>query len=234
MPLAAIQHALGGDGDQSALSGATAFLRPAAKLMILIVTSADDATMRDGSAVPVQEYVDFVKSLKSDPANTVLVSVVTPSSSGSDTAPRLTAFAQSFGGNALLYPLTAGQGFGPALQTFTERLAILLAPPCASGVRDMRPDLPGLQPDCTAENWFTAVDGTTLRQVDTAIPSCDVASPPCWRLSPRAGTSCPAGAWVLNIDRGTDWCPQFAAKIVLSCRGCVDPSDPACAGPSSE
>jgi hypothetical protein len=144
----------------------------------------------------------------------------------------LTALVQAFGGNGLLGPLTAGQGFAQALRQISQRLAILLNPPCASGVRDMRPDLPGLQPECTAEDSFTAVDGTTLRQVDGAMPSCDVASPPCWRLSDPSGLgNCPAGAWVWSIDRGSDWCPQFAAKTVLTCRGCADPNDPACAGP---
>jgi hypothetical protein len=226
-PLAALRHALGGDGGQGALSGPTPFLRPEAGLAILIVTSANDASLAS-----VQEYADFIKSLKADPANMVFVSVVAAFSPDSAPPPRLTAFVQSFGGNGLLYPLTAGQGFAPALQTIAQRLAVLIAPPCVTGVRDMRPDLPGLQPDCTAENSFTAVDGTTLRHVHAPMPSCDVASPPCWSLSADSPVGfCPPGAWAWHIDRGSDSCPQFAAKTVLTCRGCADPNDPACAGP---
>jgi hypothetical protein len=229
-PLAAMREALGGGGSKSPLTGPTPFLRSDAELALVVLASGDDASARDGTPIPVQEYVDFVRSLKPDSATPVAVSIIAPPPLTA--IPRLTDFVQAFGGDGLVYPLTVGANIGPAFQTLAQRLAVLLSPPCATGIRDLNPELPGLQPECTAEDWSTVVDGNVLRDVHRQLPSCETAGPPCWRLSPNSAmTNCPSGSWVLDIDREADWCPQLAAKTVVSCRGCADPNDPACAGP---
>jgi len=229
-PLAAIGAALGADpGSAGPLAGPTPFLRPDAALAILVFMSGDDASVRDGALVPVQEYVDLVRRLKPDPTP-VFVSIVAPRPVTASS--RLVEFAEAFGANALLYPLFPEGSIAPAFQELFQRLAILLAAPCATGVRDLDPALPGPQVDCTVEDWSTVVEDAVPRDVHAQLPSCDVSSPPCWRLSPSAAfATCPAGSWPVDIERGSDWCGQLAAKTVLRCRGCADPNDPACVAP---
>ena len=89
-PLEAARRALAAAGD---------FLRPDAYLAIIVVAGADDASMS-----PVDTYVDFIKSLKVDPANQLFASVIAPAAPAcSDAATgepvRLGAFARAFGRN---------------------------------------------------------------------------------------------------------------------------------------
>jgi hypothetical protein len=230
MPLAAMRAALGGDPEGAGpLTGPTSFLRPDAALVILVFTSGDDASAQDGTLVPVQEYVDLIRRLKPDPTP-VFVSIVVPPPVTS--ASRLVEFAQSFGAGSVLFPLSVGGNIAPAFQSLFQRLAVLLGRPCATGIRDLNPDLAGPQVDCTVEDWSTVVDDTVPREVHSQLPSCDVSSPPCWRFSPSpAFGGCPTGSWVVDIQRGSDWCASYASKTVLSCRGCADPNDPACLAP---
>ena len=105
-----------------------------------------------------------------------------------------------------------------------DRLAVLLAPPCLTGIRDTDPAQAGVQPACSVEEQTTQADGTV---VHAALPTCDVAPAPCWRLivSP---TLCPA-ARQLEVDHGDGWCSQLPATLQVSCIGCLDSTDPACA-----
>jgi len=47
-----------------------------------------------------------------------------------------------------------------------------------------------------------------------ALPSCDLAPAPCWRLS--ANPTCPA-ALRFEVDRGAGWCSQLPAILQVSC-----------------
>ncbi len=113
-PLAAMREALGGGGVESPLTGRAPFLRSDAELALVVFASGDDASARDGAPIPVQEYVDFVRSLKPEPATPVAVSIIAPPPL--TTIPRLTDFVQAFGGDGLVYSLTVGANIGPAFR----------------------------------------------------------------------------------------------------------------------
>jgi hypothetical protein len=89
-------------------------------------------------------------------------------------------------------------------------------------VRDTDLDTPGLQPDCIFEDHLRAPDGTSTTAI---LPSCDVAAPPCWSLSP-AREWC--DGYLLNIERPTDWCSEAGTNITIECLACANANDPAC------
>jgi hypothetical protein len=202
-------------------AGWEGFLRPDAYLEIVIVAAADD-----GGTEPAATTADAVRALKpDDPAAKILVAVVAPPTCGAaESAPaasRLVDFVSSFGGNGIYTALCAGSLVN-TLSVF-RTIQVEVAPVCLSGVRDVDPATPGLQPDCVVEDTITR-DGAAATSV---LPDCDVASPPCWRLA--AGTGCAAGALTFTVDRGTDFCSEWSTATHVECLGCVDPADPACA-----
>jgi hypothetical protein len=158
-----------------------------------------------------------------------MVSVVGPSEACTSDpelaapAPRLLALVQAFGARGLYAPV-CGSSPEQALMLLEERLAVLLAPPCLTGIRDTDPAQAGVQPACSVEEQTTQADGSVAR---AALPSCDVAPAPCWHLSANP-TLCPA-ALHFEVDQGAGWCPQLPAILQLSCLGCLDSADPACA-----
>jgi hypothetical protein len=212
-----------------ALADAPSFVRPDAALEVLIVDGADDASADGGVLVPVATYVDFLRNLKPDP-NSVFLSVVGPPADCSggampaEAAPRLTELAQSFGSNSVYMP-ACRDDFVPVLGVLFSQLAVLNAPQCVDAIRDADPSRVGLQPTCAVDDITAEPDGLERRM---ALPSCDEAQPPCWRLA--ADISCPGG-WSFAIDREPGWCPQQSVIDRLTCLGCADAADPACAGP---
>jgi len=218
-PLAAATRALTGP----AVPGWSGFLRQDAALMILVVAATDDASAAAGSLVPVADLVAAVKALKSD-YSYVLAAVIGPGGScaaGEEPAPRLTEFVNSFGANGLYYPL-CGEHLSNALYRAMPNINVDRRLPCFTNVRDMDPDAPGLQAECAAEDHVRGPDGTWKT---AALPSCDVAPPPCWRLAPSAGYDC---SYVAMVDRGADWCEAAATSTTLECLACADANDPAC------
>jgi hypothetical protein len=212
-PLAALLRVL---SSPSPPPGWETFLRPDAYLMVVVVAAGDDA-----SGFAVSGLVDDLRGLKTDPVNQILVSVVGPA-----TAPRLTEFAQSFGGNAW-YQTIGTAGLAGALAALDWRPEPI-GPLCLDGVRDTDPATPGMQADCAVEDFMPSPDGTP---VATVLASCDDAPPPCWRISPgTTGDGCD-GRLTFSVDRGPDYCPASNIVTRFECLGCLDPADPACAGP---
>lgn len=224
-PFAAIRRVLGGDSPGGGLAGRSLFLRDSAALQVVIVAAQDDA-----SAPPseVASLVALLKGSKPDPAQ-VFVSVIGPSTTCATdpplatAAPSLAALVEGFGSHGLYYP-NCGASPVQALMLLATRLAIDIAPPCLAGVRDVHPELAGVQPTCAVEQQVTQLDGSIAR---AALPSCDAGPAPCWRLRDEP-TLCSAGL-LLDIDQGAGWCPALSTITSVSCVGCLDPSDPACA-----
>lgn len=181
------------------------FLRPDAYLMIVVVAGRDDA-----SDASVADLVAFVRGMKQDPASQIMVSVIGPG--GDCTAesppPRLTELVQSFGANGVITGLcdhpTAVIGH------LLRPIQGVIQPACISGVLDVDPSAPGLQADCTFEDTVTGRDGA---RVTTALPACDAAEPPCWRLTDWAEQSCA----LLEIDRGASFCIESATQTLVEC-----------------
>ena len=230
-PLAAMRRALGGDPRGAALEGRSAFSRESAFLQIVIVSGQDDASGSPGALEDVATLASFVKTLKGDPAR-VAVSVIGPSSDCTAAAPpepqspRLVALVEAFGGNGLYVPSCSASPL-EALMTLTTRLAILRGIRCVAGVRDSDLALAGVQPSCAVDESAEQIDGSFTQ---ATLPSCDQAARPCWRLSANAAV-CPGGALLLDVDHGPAWCPELATTTRISCVGCLDASDPACAAP---
>jgi hypothetical protein len=223
-PLAALRRLL-----ESPPRGWEGFLRPGATLAIVIVAGEDDASPDD-----VAGTVAFVRSLKSDPANTILLSAIVPPSTDcaavpviASRPPRLSAFVASAGANGLTDSFCDG-GLGYALVTLATTLASDTLSPCLPGVRDDDPAAPGMQARCTVEETIESADGA---QTTTLLPSCDQAAPPCWSLQPPAGfdlLTC-AGGWTFQVTRPGGYCPALFTRTTIECLGCLDPADPACA-----
>jgi hypothetical protein len=230
-PFEAMRRALSGDSTNGGLVGATPFLRPDAWLYVVIIAGADDASAANGGLAPVDDYVTFLQGLKSDP-NMVGGAIIGPPTDCTTTstfqqlAPRLAAFNTAFGYNGLLQA-ACDQDYGPALTLVAQTLVDLLKPPCLTGVLDTDPTTPGLQADCVVDWRVTQLDGTTQ---DTVLPSCDESAPPCSVLTPDTATCGPGGSR-LSIDVTSSWCDELAVTTTVSCLGCADPADPACATP---
>jgi hypothetical protein len=218
-PMAAARRALENEG--------ATFLRPTAALWLIMASGADEA------AETSQSGADFAAWLKSQRSNgPVVVSVIGPPTTCADpslaaaasAAPQLIALVNAFR-EAAYVPLCAPDltpAFGPGFAS----IAVSLAPACLGGIRDVAPATPGLQPQCTVVARSEQLDGSFVTAV---LPACDSAAPPCWRLESAVKT-CP-GAALLSVDHSAGWCPQLGEEIRISCLGCVDANDSACALP---
>ena len=212
-PLAAVTEALA----SPPRPGWEGFLRADAYLVVVMIAAGDDA-----SALSAIDVANFIKGVKADPSQTVASVIVPRTCAGVDPL-RLTEFVQQFGANGLLLDLCGGQ-FAPALQRITESINTSLQPPCLRSVLDTDLDTPGLQPDCVFEDHLRAPDGTWTTAA--TLPSCDVAAPPCWRLTP-GGPGC--DGYGLDIQRATDWCAEAGTNMTIECLACANANDPACA-----
>jgi hypothetical protein len=226
-PFAAIERTL-----SQPLPGWEGFLRPTAQLAIVVLTASEDASGPAAAPDPVSRTVDFLRGLKVDPASQILVSMIGPADCTATAdpgvvPPRLLAFAESFGANALYYPVCADH-FGPALATVVQRLDVLIKPPCFERVRDIDPATPGLQPECVVTDTVAQPDGSSTT---TLLPSCDQSSPPCWSLRSGAGSIGCGDKLVVSVDHGSSYCPDNVVRTRFECVGCLDPNDPACAQP---
>jgi len=191
------------------------FLRPNAYLMVVVIAAGDDA-----SAQPAIDVAQFIKSVKSD-SGQVVASVIAPRSCADGAPPRLTEFVNQFGANGLLTDLCRSE-FALALRRITYDEGDRLQPPCLRGVWDTDLDRPGLQADCVFEDHPRGPDGTWTT---AALPSCDVAVPPCWRLTP-GGPGC--DGYGVDIQRPADWCGEAGTNITIECLICANANDPAC------
>jgi hypothetical protein len=213
-----------------ALAGMDGFVRPNAYLEVVFVAGGDDASASDGAPVAVADYVAFLKGLKADP-DQIAVSVIGPAAAcgtgapPEQVAPRLVQLVEAFGADGLYATGCYGR-YADALEQLAESIATLIGPRCVTGIRDVDPVADGLQPECVVDDWTTSVDGS---EHEALLPSCDVSSPPCWRLD-HVASLCPGG-WAFEIDRGPGFCPQVSTSTQVTCLSCADVADSACAAP---
>jgi hypothetical protein len=223
-PIAALRRALDPGGGQALAD----FLRPRAFLQIVIVSAQDDA-----GTTPVDDVVQFLKSLKEDPSY-VLVSVVGPPLDCGDAAPerlppRLGELMTAFDPNGLYAALCWDSAVSAALQRLFLRNGTFSGVACFPAIRDTDPTTPGLQPDCVfVDHAYPEVDGGfSSTSVDRVLPDCDHGPPPCWRLMP-ATAACGAGGAAVLFDHGPDWCAQEDMYTSITCLTCLHADDPAC------
>jgi hypothetical protein len=193
------------------------FLRPDAALMVVVIAGTDDA-----SPQPAQDVATFIKGLKPADTSLAMTSVIVPASCAAGPPQRLTEFANQFGAGGLVFDLCTGP-IAPALAKINDSINTSLLPPCVRRVRDTDPATPGVQPSCVLEDHLLTADNSVTT---TTLPSCDVASPPCWRLDPGSFT---CDGYSLSILRPTGWCAATGTNITIECLSCADASDPACA-----
>ena len=211
------------------LTGATqpgweGFLRPDAYLLIVVVTAQDDASGHPGGLTPAIAIADGIKAVKLDPSQ-IIVSIIGPGgdcAGGEPPGPRLVEFVNQFGANGLHLPLCSGQ-LSLALDRISQHINSSIHPYCATNVRDTDPEKPGLQANCTVEDFATAPDGT---RTSTRLPSCDESAPPCWRMIASSGY---CNEYIFELQRAPDWCVESGWSGTIECLGCADANDPACA-----
>jgi hypothetical protein len=241
-PLEAARRALGGDPTGGALTGRSSFLTPGAEILIVFVAGQDDASTRDGVAVPVNDYVSFFKTLTTDPSNLSFVSLIGPEGcpDGGPVAPaatpRLDQVINAFGSLGVAESI-CDASLAPALASVTVKLGVATRPPCLLGIRDTDPARPGLQANCTVQDRVVEADGS---QTVATLPLCDPETPvpPClsFQAPDQPFNWCAPNGQALVVLRGPDpvaTCGPASTQDRITCLGCADPSDPACAGPSA-
>ncbi len=153
----------------------------------------------------VQEYVDFLKALKSDSNMVIVAGIVgndTPvtvgttdmanpeldpscvSSSGeADPGVRLKAFIDQFPQRGTVQTI-CNDDLSDALNVIAQLLAKVIGNPCIEGDIDTDKSTPGVQYDCQVSDVRYPGE---LRQEETVLKQCSSATPdpseyPCWRL----------------------------------------------------
>jgi hypothetical protein len=238
-PLEAARRALGGDPTGGALFGRTPFVNPASQLLIVFVTAQDDASTQDGALVPVEDYTQFFASLATSPDNNLFISVIGPEGCPGGGAvlatptPRLDNLEAAFGGNGVSTSI-CDASLAIALAPVSNKLGVLIRPPCLAGIKDTDLSMPGLQPDCTVEDTIIQSDGS---QVTSTLSFCDPIAPvpPClsFLTADAAAYACPAQSQPLVVLRppvAAGACAPYDARDRVTCVTCADPNDPACSG----
>ena len=194
--------------------------------MIVVVSAADDASGQPGQLNEVLDLAARAKQLKADPSQ-VLVSIIGPGdcAPGDAPGPRLTDFVNQFGANGLYVGLCSGQ-FGAAIQRIGEFTNEGLRPPCASHLRDVDLETPGLQPNCTMTRTSSFPVGAIMTR---RFPAATSAQPPCWRLGPPGSCSGGVAGQIFDIQFEPDWCSEAVTSFTVECLTCADANDPACA-----
>jgi hypothetical protein len=200
-----------------------------------------------GLLTPVGTFLQQIKSLKTDPANQILVASiqgpVTPyvehwkAAPIADTGPwpeiehscdmgTQIGFAdpgvrlQQFVqgfGGNGLVYPICSSNFGPSLQTIAQKLSALIGPSCITGTVAKRV---GTQTaDCTVTQ--ITPDGMGGNKQDI-IQNCDDTggATPCWSLASAAGMNCPANSSIVKIDRGGQMAPDNTRNAV-DCSMCI-------------
>ena len=197
------------------------FLRPDAYLMIVVVAAQDDASEQQAGLTPTA-IAAGIKAVKSDPSQ-IVVSIIGPGgcAAGEPMGPRLVEFVSEFGSNGLYLPLCSGQ-LTPALDRITQQINTSFHPYCATNVRDTDLEAPGLQANCTVEDFANNPDGT---RTSSRLPNCDASAPPCWRMIASSGY---CNEYTFELQRAPDWCVESGWSGTIECLGCANANDPAC------
>ncbi|MCB9561357.1 MAG: VWA domain-containing protein [Kofleriaceae bacterium] len=179
----------------------------------------------------VQEYVDFLKGLKSDP-NLIIVGEIVgnpePVTVGVDPErpqnPALVPSCQSAAGkadpavrmkflgdqfpNRNAFTTICNEDLTDGLVLIAQLLKEAIGNPCIEGdLVDKDPNTAGVQPDCVVSD---VLNPNTAEQVETALPQCNQAEDNDVNNPPNS-TNLPC--WHLEID--TDACPETSSNLTL-------------------
>jgi hypothetical protein len=196
-----------------------------------------------GELISVSKFVADIRSLKADPDNQILVSVVVgppapytvewpPGAAGPQIAPscgtrnpdgsgaygepgvRITQFANAFP-NSIMASI-CDQSYAPVLDYVPESSPVLPLPPCVPANIQSKTDAQGNSyPDCVVNERLKTASGTQ----EIAIPPC-LGLPgdsPCW-MTTQGFQNCPGQSlMVQNEPVGPD--PgHYAASLEISCQ----------------
>ena len=164
------------------------------------------------SDATVAELTALLRAQKPDPSSSVMVSVMVPGDCppSREPTPHWIELAQAFGGGGLL-AASVRRPREVCSRRAPEDPIWALQPPCLSGVLDLDSSAPGVQAECTFQETTIAPDGT---RVTTALPACEVAAPPCWRLEESAIAMCTAA---ILVDHDADWCQETLTTTRVEC-----------------
>ena len=142
-----------------------------------------------------------LKAVKLDPCQ-IIVSIIGPEAARRRRAtwPRLPEFASQFGANGLDLPgAAASPAHRPASRSRSSHRSIR---DCATTFATPTWITPGLQANCTVEDFVNNPDGT---RTSSRLPNCDASAPPCWRMireqraiatnTSSSSSARPTGAW---------------------------------------
>lgn len=156
---------------RGALATPSVLVRSGGYLAIVTMTATDDAS-------PTDDYVSFVKSSKSDPAD-VLVSGIYPTAS-----PNLDAFHQAFPNRNTTISIDSADYREAFLQLTQVQKSTLDLPCFEVTLADTDPATLGIQPECDVR----AFDDNNVEFA--AVPMCTSSSEPpsgtCWQLALNA------------------------------------------------
>jgi len=208
----------------------------------------------EGYLLGVVDTANRIKALKMDPAKILVASISGPATpyvvrwrppstadtscgaascpwpeighacsfvdSSADPAVRVTELVSQFGARGLVLPICA-DSYAPSLQRVGEGVNALLEPGCISGQLADDPAKAGLQPDCIVIAHAPQPNGTV---VDSTVPSCADADPPCWTFT-RDRPSCQGDAAVVYSPAPGS--PPEIKSVTVKCSLCVPgESDP--------
>ncbi len=180
---------------------------------------------------PVDRYVDFVKSLKPNPKDDVIVAGILGRNEPfeiklDDKGKPILGPSCTYGGNQTAVPALRTAGFlaefehrvqteicgadlSQAMVEIAKELRRVLGDPCWEGElidQDLSTD--GLQPDCQVSDVRVLPDGT--REEIAVIPACGTGAIPCWRL---------------ELDTVQCSLTETHLKLVIDRGGVLPPSD---------
>jgi hypothetical protein len=228
------------DPTAAGISGPAQFLRPDARLVIMVVTAGEIAG-QPGAPGPQGQPADISAAILGrlypqlpalfvlGPSASSCAAVLDPATVGA----RLDGLAEAWGGAGAavlglcpgtLQRIFSGLGGGALLRTIGSA--------CLARPRDTDPAREGLQADCTVSELALHGEGGTPSRWHP-VPACAVAAPPCWRLIDVP--LCLDGRVELEVLRPPGFCPQISSVQRVTCSLCtaaqIAAGDPACAQP---
>jgi hypothetical protein len=202
------------------------------------------ATDPKHAPIPVQYYVNYLKSQKADPTKVLVSGIIAPPGNGNysivnipdghggmmlaqsnsctgdagvfgQPTPRWDKFFNSFTPQQAIATSICDKSFAAAMQRIAMQLGRLLGAPCVTGtVLDIMGPN-GMRPDCTVVDHAPNAAGV---QVDTPVASCldNGGQAPCWTLIPGTATECP-GQQIMQFTRPTNGPPPTDLNSTVEC-----------------
>ena len=189
-PLESLRTALAGNAHNDG------FLRPDAKLAIVILTAQDDASPGE-----LADYAAFLRGLKTDEDDVMIAVAGTDASCGGAANPRL----QSFAGTRFTTLCDGDLSYFVFTNACVPDNTGSFPSPCLYGdLLDTDPATPGIQADCQASD------------LGGAYGACDAGNPtPCWRATPNENMC--GDDLQFTVDRGDADPPSTQNLVTVEC-----------------